>query len=275
MLLYSSRRRTWEDPNISCYSADVSEGKTAHVRVCSWPKWGDRDEILVDTSQWIRWKEIRRIRAAQRERECVPGRRGRKERPPGQRKAPPVSRGAGTPRRCPVPLMVSPCEFLRITAQEKIRYHVVGSVFDVLLTCCCVMSLRMICCVQLCSDLISLTPLPVQATREMLKELSLPVFNYIFRWPQLRHQRLGRGRPADLFGAADADAGGWDPAAEDGPGRRAEKAQHLRGTSSRCCHGNRQETNRSKRWTDNCLHLHIPDQLIWIKLVVLWCVFLI
>lgn len=66
--------------------------------------------------------------------------------------------------------------------------------------------------------------LGVYAARGALKELSLPVFNHAFRWPQLRHQRPGRGRPPDLSGAADADAGGWNPAAEDGPGRCAEKA---------------------------------------------------
>lgn len=128
------------------------------MRVCLFLKRSDRDEILVDTSLWTTWKESRRIRAVRRERECVPGRRGREGRPPAQRKAPPVSRAAGNPRRCPVLLMVSPCKLLRIAAQEKSSYHVVGSVVDVLFTCCCVMSPRMICRVQLCPDLISLTP---------------------------------------------------------------------------------------------------------------------
>lgn len=136
----------------------MSRGKlwrSCCTRVCLFvTQVRDRDEILVDTSQRIRWKESRRIRAVRRERECVPGRRGRGGGPPVWREVPPGSRVAGIP----VPLMVLACELLMITAKEKSRYQIVGSVLDVLFTCYCVMSPRMICCVQLCSDLIRLIP---------------------------------------------------------------------------------------------------------------------
>lgn len=128
---------------------------TLRVCVYLWPNCGNRDGILVETSQWIRWKESRHIRAVQRERERVQRRRGRGERPPVWMKVLPTSRGAGAPRRCPVPLMVSASELLITAKEEECGYPIVGSVLDLLFTCCCVMSPWMIC-VRLCSDLISL-----------------------------------------------------------------------------------------------------------------------
>lgn len=126
-----------------------------HVCVSLWPKCGNRDEILVETSQRITWKESRHIRAVQRERERVRGRRGRGGRPLEWRKVPPASRGAGAPRRCPAPLMVSASNLL-VTEEEECGSPSVGSVFHLLFTCCRVMSPRRIR-VRLCSDLISLS----------------------------------------------------------------------------------------------------------------------
>lgn len=83
------------------------------------------------------------------------------------------------------------------------------------------------------------------------------------RWPQLGSQWPGCGWPADLSGAKDADAGGWNSAVEDGSGWCPQKTQHLRGAPSCCCCSCGKENTRNQTW------VKMYDIYVWICFLVI------
>lgn len=106
-------------------------GCSVSVCVFVWPKWSRGDEILVDTSQWIKigWRESRPVRLEPEEergaRECACERRGRGgRRLVLWRRAQPASRGTRTAHQCPVLPTVSTSQLLFLMIARSKRKNI-------------------------------------------------------------------------------------------------------------------------------------------------------
>lgn len=178
-----------------CKQRWTSRKAALWVCLCAWHKRRKGDEILVDTSQWIKikWRECWPICLERKEergvRKCAHERRGRGERCPGWwRKAHQANRGTLTTLQCPVSPTVFTFLWTIVTltgccqgvdVDWKRNYSVLVTAKSVmvwrpLFTCCYVMTVWMICCVQLCCDLFSL----ISTVKAQTKDVK----TYFFLW---------------------------------------------------------------------------------------------